>query len=411
MTLDEKKELINSANSLEELEERKAQIAEAEEEEKKADEVEEKKEETPEVPKEEKISPEEERSLIKDTGYIEERSVQNLELRKIERKDKMRENEVEVRNSAEYIEKYAEYVKGNANEEELRALLTTGAEGTIEVPDLVDDVVRTAWEKEGLMARVRRLSVKGNFKVQFEVSASEAAIHVEGGDPVPEEELVLGVVTIIPQSIKKWISISDEALDMRGEAFLRYIYDELTYKIAKKTADVLVAKIVALPQTLTPNSEGIYDTVSAAKITKAPAIDTLVNAIAHLSDEASDITVVINRLTHADFVAAQLAANYPQDVFAGVTVVYNNTLPAYETASEGDIYSIVGDFNIGSLANYPESDGVAIKYDDTTLMTQDLVRILGRRYVGTDAVADKAFTLIAKPAAASEASEAEDDGV
>ena len=37
-----------------------------------------------------------------------------------------------------------------------------------------------------------------------------------------------------PVSIKKWISISDEVVDLRGEAFLRYIYDEITYRIAKK---------------------------------------------------------------------------------------------------------------------------------------------------------------------------------
>jgi hypothetical protein len=58
---------------------------------------------------------------------------------------------------------------------------------------------------------------------------------------------------------------------------------------------------------------------------------------------------------------------------------------------------IVGDFDHGALANYPEGEGIAIKYDDKTLMTQDLVRILGRRYVGVEAVADKSFVNITKP--------------
>ena len=57
---------------------------------------------------------------------------------------------------------------------------------------------------------------------------------------------------------------------------------------------------------------------------------------------------------------------------------------------------IVGDFNHGALANFPNGEGIDMKYDDTTLMTADLVRILGRRYVGIDAVADKAFCLVAK---------------
>ena len=43
-----------------------------------------------------------------------------------------------------------------------------------------------------------------------------------------------------------------------------------------------------------------------------------------------------------------------------------------------------------------------VKYDDATLMTQDLVRILGREYVGIEAVADKSFTLIAKAGEVSE---------
>lgn len=403
MTLDEKKELINSANSLEELEERKAQIAEAEEEEKKADEVEEKKEETPEVPKEEKISPEEERSLIRDTENLEKRSVSNQEFRSVERKDEMKENKVELRNTKEYIEAFANYIK-TGEAKELRALITTqgyatGNSATVEVPDMVYDIVKTAWEREDLMRRVRTISVKGNLKVQFEVSASGAAVHTEGAAAADEESLVLGVVTLTPQSIKKWISISDEVVDMRGEEFLRYIYDELTYRIAKKCADILVGKIAALPDTLTPNSDGVYDEVSAASISKAPALGLVAEAIANLSDETRNITIVMNKLTYANFKAAQYAAGYPIDPFEGADVVFNNTLPAYDTASEDDVYLIVGDFDYGSLANYPNGDDINIKFDDTTLMTADLVRILGRRFVAAEPVADKSFTLITKPAA------------
>lgn len=392
MTLEEKQELIKSATSEEELNQRMAEI-EADKEAIKNDEKLEVAEEVKDDSGE--ITPEEERSLLKETKSLEKRSVEFLNY--IERKDDSK-MEKELRNSKEYIDAYAEYVK-TGEEKELRALLTTGATGgTIEVPDFVDDVIRTAWQREGLMSLVRRISVKGNFKVQFEVSSTEAQVHAEGGEAVTEEELVLGVVTLKPQSIKKWISISDEALDMKGEAFLRYIYDELTYRIAKKTADILIAKISALPQNLTANSEGIYDTVSADKIALAPAVDTVPKAVAHLSDEANDLTIVMNRLTDADFIEAQLKANYPMDIYQNIRRVYNNTLPAYSNATEGQVYMIVGDFDIGAMANYPEEDGVAIKFDDKTLMTQDLVRVLGRRYVGTEAVADKAFALVTKPA-------------
>lgn len=324
----------------------------------------------------------------------------------IEEERKIGGNKMETRNTKEYIDAYAEYIKTN-NADELRALVSTGGyatgnSNTVEIPDLVYDVVKTAWDREELLQQVRQLSAKGNLKVQFEVSGSEAAIHVEGSGAVSEEELILGVVELSPVSIKKWISVSDEVLDMRGEEFLNYIYDEITYKIAKKAADTLVSKIANLPQSLVPNADGVYDTVSAAKITEAPGVATIVNAISNLSDDARDITIVMNKATYATFRAAQATANYAQDIFEGARIVFNNSLPAYSSANNGAVYAIVGDFQEGALINNPNGSGIEMKYDDTTLMTSDLVRILGRRYIGIAPVADKAFTLIAKPVEVSE---------
>lgn len=347
---------------------------------------------------EEEAQIEEQEKNEEEAKELEEKKFVAKEVVKEERK--MEDNK-EFRNSKEYINAYAEYIKTN-DDKELRALITTGGyatgnSATVEVPDMVYDIVKTAWEREDLMARVRTLSVKGNLKVQFEVSGDAAAIHQEGNSAVSEESLVLGVVTLTPVSIKKWISLSDEVLDMRGEAFLNYIYDEITYRIAKKCADELVDIISKLPQSLSANGDtGVYDKVSANKITKAPGIGVIAEAIANLSDETRDITVVMNKLTYAAFKEAQYGANYPADIFEGATVVFNNTLPAYSAANANAVYCIVGDFNHGALANYPEGEGISIKYDDTTLMTQDLVRILGRRYVGINAVADKSFCLIAK---------------
>ena len=406
MTLEEKRNLIDSAENEEELAKAIEDI-EADKEAEAEKEAEEKIEEAEEIiekAEEEttgEITPEEERKLLKETTNIEERSVKVVQ--PIERKGEQ-EMEKELRNSKEYIEAYAEYVKGRKDEKELRALITTegyatGNTAVVEVPDMVADFVKTAWEREGLMAKVRKLAVKGNFKVQFEVSGSDASIHTEGQSAVSEEELILGVVELKPQSIKKWISISDEVLDMRGEEFLRYIYDELTYRIAKKCAEKKKKKIALLPATLQANGDtGVYDTVSANKVTEAPAVGTIAKAIANLSDEANDITVVINKLTLGNFTTAKLNANYPADIFEGADVVFNNSLPAYDSANGNAVYGIVGDFGHGAIANYPNGDDIAIKYDDTTLMTQDLVRILGRRYVAVEAVADKAFALLVKPA-------------
>lgn len=348
------------------------------------------------VEEEEQIEQHEEEQEVAE--QLEEKSVVAKE---IEIKKEVKDMDKEFRNSKEYVNAYAEYVKTN-DDSELRALITTngyatGNSATIEVPDMVYDIVKTAWEREDLLAKVRRLSVKGNLKVQFEVSGDAAVKHQEGYGEVSEESLVLGVVTLTPVSFKKWISISDEALDLRGEAFLNYIYDELTYRIAKKVADELVGIIAALPTSLSANGSGVYDKVSANKITKAPSVGTIAEAIANLSDETRDITVVMNKLTYAAFKEAQYANGYAVDPFEGATVVFNNTLPAYSSASANAVYCIVGDFNHGALMNTPNGDGIDLKFDDTTLMTSDLVRILGRRFAGINAVADKSFCNIAKP--------------
>ena len=348
---------------------------------------------------------EEERKIeehIENEKAAKEMEEKSFEVKEVVKEEKEMENNKEFRNSKEYINAFAEYIKTN-DDKELRALITTGGyatgnSATVEVPDMVYDIVKTAWEREELIQYVKTVSVKGNLKVQFEVSADGAVVHTEGNGAVSEESLVLGVVELPAKSIKKWISISDEVLDMRGEDFLRYIYDEITYRIAKKCADELVGIIKALPQSLSANeTTGVYDKVSANKISKAPGLGVIAEAIANLSDEATNPIIVMNKLTYAAFKEAQYNGNYAIDPFEGLKVVFNNSLPAYSTASANGVYAIVGDFNNGALLNFPNGEGTEMKYDDKTVMEYDLVRILGRRYVGMNAVADKAFTLIAKP--------------
>lgn len=387
---------------LEEIENRKAEIREEVEATEDIEKVEELDKEV-ETLNEEVKQIEEEKKFKEESKEIETKSYQVKEIVKEEKK--MNDEKLkEFRNSKEYVNAYAEYLKGQLIpgyevDAESRALLTTNApeDGILVVPELVDNVIRTAWEREDLMSLVREVEAPGNFKVQFEVSADDAIVHEEGSGEINEEEVILGIVTMVPKNIKKWISVSDEAIDMRGEAFLNYVYDEITSKIAKKLANILVGKIAALPNSLVANEDGIYDTPSANKITEAPGLATIANATANLSDEATRPTIVMNRKTYANFKAAQYNANYAVDPFEGLKVVFNNTLPAYDTASTGAVYAIVGDFDIGALVNFPKGRDVVLKYDDKTLMTEDLVRILGRRYAATEVVADKAFVQIAKP--------------
>ena len=266
---------------------------------------------------------------------------------KIKEEDRTMPETIEIRNTPEYVNAFAEYIK-TGNDKECRALLSQNAtNGTVAVPELVYDIVKTAWEREGIMSRVRKAYLRGNLKVGFEISGTDAVVHNEGA-AVDEETLVLGIVELVPKSIKKWISVSDEALDLQGEAFLRYIYDELAYRIAKKAADTLVAQIEACGTVSTTTCPGV-PVVSAATI----GMGTIAEAIAALSDDAANPAIMMNKSTWAAFKAVQYANGYGADPFEGLDVVFNNTITAYAAASTGDTYAIVGDLDQGALANFP----------------------------------------------------------
>lgn len=296
----------------------------------------------------------------------------------------------EIRNSKEYIDAYAEYMK-NGDDKEVRALLTeNGTNGTVPVPEFVYEIVKNAWAKEGIMSRVRKSYLKGNLKVGFEISADGAYVHAEGSGAVTEEALVLGVVNLVPETIKKWISVSDEIMDMRGEEFLRYIYDELTYRIAKKAADELVAKIVAAGTSSSATAVGL------PKITQTTiAVGNVAAALGNLSDQASDPVIIMNKLTWSAFKAAQYAASVPVDPFEGLPVLFSDKLPAFSAATTGIVYAIVGDLGEGALANFPAGENIQLKYDDMTLATSDLVRVIGRMPVALGVVGPDAFVRIA----------------
>ena len=320
---------------------------------------------------------------------VEEVLNNGIEVREF--KETERKTDMEIRNTKEYMDAFANYIKTN-DDRECRSLLTeNAAAGTVPVPELVYDIVKTAWEKEGIMALVRKSYLKGNLKVGFEISADPANLHTEGGNAINPENLVLGVVNLVPQSIKKVIQISDEVYDMRGEDFLRYIYDELTYQIAKKAADTLLAKIVACGTQSTTTCVGV-----PAITATAASIGLVAQAIANLSDEAANPVVVMNKATWADFKAAQYAAQYPIDPFEGLPVVFNNSLKSLTAASTGDAWAIVGDFGHGALANFPNGEEIEFKFDENTLKKQDLIEILGREYVALAPVAPNAFVKVVK---------------
>ena len=300
----------------------------------------------------------------------------------------------EVRALPAYAEAYKKYVLTN-DPAECRAVISENApdtvtgSGPVPVPVIVDQYVQTAWERDGIMSRVRRTFVRGNLRVTFEKAADPAAVHEEGTDHPAEETLELGTVELIPKNIKKWITLTDEALAMGGEEFLRYIYDEITYQIVHKAAALGIADIVSAPAAHGDHAIGIPVVSAAPSVTAIPA------AAANLSDEATNIVVIMNRLTEAAFLAAQVAGNFNVDPYAGLPRVYTSALPAYSTATSGQTYAIIGDLR-GLQFNFPEGDGIVLKYDDLSLAEDDLVKIVGRQYAAHGVTAPGRFVKLAK---------------
>ena len=296
---------------------------------------------------------------------------------------------LEVRKSHEYNMAYAEYIK-TGDDSECRALLTENVSGTVPVAEYAEDRVRTAWNREGIMSRVRKTYLRGNLKIGWEKSADAAYVHTEASNSaVTEESLVLGVTTLVPASIKKWISISDEVKDMKGEAFLDYIYDELTYRIAKKAADSLLAAIVACTAGGSDNHP-MQNSITATSI----SVGLTAKALAQLSDEAANPVVIMNKQTWGAFKEAEAANGFRYDPFEGLPVLFNDSLAAFSAATTGVCYAIVGDLGVGAQANFPNGEEIDIKMDEISKMEYDLVRILGREYVGLGVVAPYAFCKI-----------------
>ena len=222
----------------------------------------------------------------------------------------------EIRASREYRAAFLQMVK-TGDDTECRALLSTnttgqGLTGYVPVPTFLETEIKTAWEEHRLLGLVKHSYLKGNVKLGFEVSATGASVHVEGTPAPNEEEVTLGVVEIKAENIKKWIKISDEALEGTTVDTEGYIYREITHKIIGEAEEVLIGKITASPAAATTTAPGV------PQLSANPAEGTIVDALALLCAEAGDLRIVMNRQTYPAFRKIELGANYQIDTFEGL---------------------------------------------------------------------------------------------
>lgn len=260
----------------------------------------------------------------------------------------------EVRKN-EMLDALAEYIKGNATEEQ-RALLTTGVTGgTVKVSNIVDDFIWTDWDKSPILSRIRKVYVKGNYSVGYEASATGAVKHTEGDMENPAEEvLTLAYINFVEQYFKKWITVSDTVLALKGRAFLDYLMDEFGHQIAIALENAVVAEIIA--------------SSLSAKVTNPIDNTAAMAGFAALSDEATNPVVIISKANYAAIMNARATTGAKiEDPFNGMEVLFNRTVTGM----------LVGDLD-GVVANFPEGEDFKFIIDETSLAEHDMVKIVGK---------------------------------
>lgn len=247
MTLEEKEELIKTAASEEELEERMNQIKEEDEKEKAAEEPEEKPAEEPAEENHEEIKPEEERALVKETEKVEERAKGNLKI--IERGEKKMEKYTIA--SPEYRSAWAKKLMKLDNkmtEEEKRALgdaVTTTAttfvaaaadaqginNGGLFIPTSVrEELMEMIDEMSPFYRDIRKLQVNGNIDLPYLFEGDDAAWYTELTETVNEGNEYRNL-QLTGWELAKDVVVTWKLEEMAVESFITFIIEELAHKM------------------------------------------------------------------------------------------------------------------------------------------------------------------------------------
>jgi HK97 family phage major capsid protein len=277
----------------------------------------------------------------------------------------------------------------------------------VPVPTIWQSYVETAWYNYGKFSRlVNKSYVQGYLSIPFEASATGASVHTEGADAPTEESIELGLIELKPAMIKKWISMTDEIMAMTADEFMRYLADELVYRVVLKLDEGIINGA------LDTNGKGVVGIAGNANtLTKSASLSfNVVNeAIADLVT-FDNLTLAINPQTFFKnfmgltdlqgrpiFQIAHDNAGKPQYFVNGIRCEFTQALPAYDNASAGQVWAIAGDFR-GYRLNMPEGEMVRTLVDPYTLATNDKVRMIGRLFAAGNVARLKHFVQIKIPA-------------
>ena len=277
----------------------------------------------------------------------------------------------------------------------------------VPVPTLWQSYVETAWYNYGKFSRlVSKTYAQGYLAIPLEASATGAVVHTEGADAPIEEEIVLGLVEIKPANIKKWISLTDEIMALTADEFMRYIADELVYRVVLKLDEGIINGAVD------SNGKGVVGIVGNANTltyTGAVSFNVCNEAIADLVT-FDNLTVAMNPKTFFKNImgltdlqgrpiynVAHDNAGKPQYYVNGLRVEFTQALPAYDSATANAVWAVIGDFR-GYRLNLPEGDMVRTLIDPYSMARQDKVYMLGRLFAGGNVARMKHFVQIKVPA-------------
>ena len=354
---------------------------------------------TAEVEQLEKRKAEIEKEVEERKKEAEEALKNGKTVEEIGKDEKHKMNIEEIRKSNDYAKAYADWVvSGYKNDKELRKILTANADAdnvgendtTYPVPVMLENKIQTAWERDEIMSRVAPRYLKGNLKIGFEISGTDAVVHAEGSEAPAEEKLVLGSVEIKADSVKKWLYVTTEQYEMGGENFMDYIYDEIAYRIVKKLAEIAINAIKNSPATSTANAPAV------PVLTQALGAGTIATAEGMLTSEATDLVAIMSRATESALKALVISSgNNVGDVFDGLTVLHTDALPDYASATANATYMLVGDMK-SIMANFPNGRDIKFIFDDKSKAEEDLVKVVGRVLAGIGYVAPKHFVQVKK---------------
>ena len=245
------------------------------------------------------ITPDEERNLLRDVDNLEKRKIEITNIIKNKEERKMPRTREEVLKSAEYRNAWAKKLMGFADskftEEEKRALgdaITTtdttfvqsAAEtqginnGGLFIPTTVrNELLELITKQSPIFRDVRKLQVSGNIDLPYLFEADDAEWYTEVKDTV-NEGMEYRNLQLTGWELAKDIVITWKLEEMAVESFISFILEELANKMGK----ALVNAIIYGDGSNKPT--GITKDLSAVKTGETP-IDTIINTYKTLNDD------------------------------------------------------------------------------------------------------------------------------